>query len=555
MRTPFYVARVHLKTGMTIELPGSGVVAVVGPNNSGKTTFLREVAAKAKRETGQSGTVVKNLDLRTDQMTPEEAWTWLCNRYPIQNGMIRWWTDDTRSTDVAFGVGGRWPPGEPGDGVLVCFMSLSSRLELIQEQRTHDVARGAPPSSVLGLLVENDETMRTITNAFAAAFRGQQLALNWGPYLRLHMSESMPHPTRKTAIDQVRALGKLPLVAAQGSGTQNFVGLLVLLKTHPHPVLLIDEPEVSLAAPQAVRLGQELARAARDRQIFIATHSSEILRGVLDEDRTQLTVVRLTRSEASETHARVLTQTEVNALWGSPLLRFTNTLDGLFHDVVVVTENDVDSRFYAWLAPQSPDDVQYIATAGKHNLSKVVRPLNAVGVDVRVVADFDVLREENDLRPIVEALGGEWAPLRDTWAAVKESLVSMPTKPGRAVREELIAMLQRLDGDELPSRSQLNETLSQAKAFGRAKKLGRNALDAGTHEGAQALVQLDALLDELADIGLHVVPTGALESFVPDVGSAGAKWLGGVLDRYGDDTDHADLSQAREFMKRVLAPR
>src|SRR5690606_12158093 len=114
-----------------------------------------------------------------------------------------------------------------------------------------------------------------------------------------------------------------------------------------HPVVLIDEPEAFLHPPQARLLGQMLVKEApENRQLFVATHSSDFLRGLLDTDSSRVRVVRIQRV-GDVNPIKELDNEGVKNVWGDPILRYSNILDGLFHSKVIVCEGDADCRFYA----------------------------------------------------------------------------------------------------------------------------------------------------------------------------------------------------------------
>ena len=71
----------------------------------------------------------------------------------------------------------------------------------------------------------------------------------------------------------------------------------------------------------------------------------------------------------------------------------------------------------------------------------VVDALRALDVPVRAICDIDVLRDEQPLRRIIEALGAEWDTVEPDWRVVKSTLDSQPRQnPSlEAVRDELAA--------------------------------------------------------------------------------------------------------------------
>lgn len=159
------------------------------------------------------------------------------------------------------------------------------------------------------------------------------------------------------------------------------------------------------------------------------------LRGLLDSSASNLTVVRLVR-DGDVNRSSQLEPERVRELWRDPLLRYSNVLDGLFHDGVVLCEAAVGVRFYQAvldpIAAGEPEsrrpDLLFTHCGGKARMKTVIEALRAVDVPVRAVADFDVLREKEPLRSIVQGLGGEWASVEDDWRVLKSALDSATRK-------------------------------------------------------------------------------------------------------------------------------
>src|SRR5439155_26581235 len=153
-----------------------------------------------------------------------------------------------------------------------------------------------------------------------------------------------------------KQLVKYPELHAAGHGMRSFAGCLLHVFTSPSFVLLIDEPEVFLHPPHARMLGTLLAREkSTNRQLIIATHSADFLRGIIDSGHKHVKIVRITR-EDDVNHAYELGTEQIRELWSDPILRFSNIFDGLFHDLVVVCEGDADCRFYSAIADVLPSE-------------------------------------------------------------------------------------------------------------------------------------------------------------------------------------------------------
>jgi predicted ATPase len=120
-------------------------------------------------------------------------------------------------------------------------------------------------------------------------------------------------------------------LSLQGHGVRSFVGLYLTLATLPYPIVVVDEPEAFLHPPQARALGLEIARlsARNNTQVILATHSLDLLKGILDYNVATATVIRLTR-DGDQNSVSHLSAELINELWADPLLRFSGALDGLF---------------------------------------------------------------------------------------------------------------------------------------------------------------------------------------------------------------------------------
>jgi AAA domain, putative AbiEii toxin, Type IV TA system len=362
----------------------------------------------------------------------------------------------------------------------------------------------------------------------------------------------------RVSLSYVVKVEALPQLQTQGDGMRSFAGVLLASSVGRESILLIDEPEAFLHPPQAKLLGATLVEERGDaRQLFIATHSTDVLRGVLDANSPDVKVLRIRRSGDVNT-VHLLENSRVQELWSDPLLRYSNILDGLFHEGVVVCEADSDCRFYSALLEaahdaRSPDakhpDLMFTHCGGKARLPLVIRSLREVDVPVRAVADFDVLSEEQPLRSIVEALGGDWVLFRPDWTLVKNSIdAKRPDLSTVDVRREFERVLGQVTATVLPekSRTELQGIVRRSTAWSSAKLVGKSFVPSGDPSRA-----CDRLLAGLQRVGLHVVDVGELEGFVRTADGHGPKWVNEVLAR--DLSNDPELEQARRFSLGLIA--
>ena len=410
-------------------------------------------------------------------------------------------------------------------------------------------------------LQRDDALELRLSNRFREAF-GVDLIVhrNAGSEVPLYCGER-PLPLAgqdRISLPYVEAMERLPQLQTQGDGMRAFAGILLHTSVGPESVVLVDEPEAFLHPPQARLLGRMLVRDRRpSRQLFVATHSGDVLRGLLDAGSKKLRVVRLQRSKEA-TAARELLPTDIEAVWNDPLLRYSNILDGIFHEKVVVCESDADDRFYAAVLDAVYDlraattrrpDVMFTHCGGKMRLPMAVRALKSLSVPLAVVADFDVLRDERPLRSIVEALGLPWASVVGDWSVVKKAIdTKKPDLTTSEVSADIQALLASVTETPFPeaAKTKIKEILRRSSPWGTAKQVGKAFIPSG--DASKAGERLFALLQSA---GLFIVEVGELEGFAKTVPGHGPAWVNEVLKK--DLKIDPELAAARKFAEEIGA--
>lgn len=543
----------------SVSVPHGGIVVFVGPNNSGKSVSLRDIHGHLNQQ-NTAPLAVKSLDV-SKSGTQEDLVDWLdrhCHK-TFQNGLDHYSRSGTSPIQVN-ALTHYWNNGPPYNQLgqmLTFFAGGEGRLQAANAASNINFLT-EPPSHPFHSLYLDSGLEKKISDVAERAF-DMPLVLNRhaGTMLYLHVGKAPPAPHGLAAPprEYLEALNALPRLDQQGDGMKSFLGLMTYILTGAYPLVFVDEPEAFLHPPQAQLLGRMLGdEKAPDAQIFLATHDSNVLRGLLDSSAKDVTIVRLVRDGEVNSTSQ-LNPEEVKELWKDPLLRYSNIMDGMFHEAVVVCEGDADCRFYASVLSiveadeneAKRPDLLFTHCGGKARMPTVVEALRAVSVPVRVIADFDVLRDKQPLKKIVENLGGDWSSIEDDWSVVKSALDAETRAPSTAyVREEVLKLL---DGIETPTLSKkdvekIRQLTKGDSGWERTKRSGKSAVPPG-----QATARLGTLLALLRTIGLFVVEVGQLEGFVPEIGNHGPAWVNEVHER-GLHADES-LTQARAFVSAV----
>jgi energy-coupling factor transporter ATP-binding protein EcfA2 len=556
-----WINELTFSDGSAVTFAKDDIVLVVGPNNSGKSATLRAIRDKLAANTASP--VISNLT-SVREGTPEDVTAWL-ETFTKKN--------DPFAADPAFqGLGGSvhksqiirfWNAQQPLHGLARFFCHLltaDERLQAANPPGNIAVLRD-PPSHPIHYLIRDEQLEKRLSDQFKKAF-GEDLIANRlaGNQVPLHVGRR-PLPAKgqdRLSLEYVQELEKLPLLHTQGDGMRSFAGVLLYTSVGRESILLIDEPEAFLHPPQAKQLGRMLVTNKPEaRQVFVATHSGDVIRGVLDAGTSNVRVIRV-RRVGSVNHVRQIDNAKLAELWNDPLLRYSNILDGLFHEKVIICEGDSDARFYAAVADSVVEargqdaarpDVMFAHCGGKDRCALVVRALRAVDVPIVAVVDFDVLNAEFPLRDIVEAAGGDWQAVAADWALIKSAIESKkPELTGAEVRSEIEKVLASVTGTiafPREAKESIQKLFKRASPWATAKAVGKPFVPAG-----QPTQAFDRLITTLRGYGIYVVEVGEVESFVRSVGNHGPKWVNEAIKK--NLQSDAELDAARKFVSEII---
>lgn len=546
------IDQVALASGDAITLPRRGVTAIVGANNSGKSTLLRQVhwhATQPQNLHSERVRIVQDVALaRSGSASDLLAWldthATFMDLSPAQGGPA--FARPSGSVQVRQAVQHWQQHGNalgPIAGFGFSYADAQSRLGQVGGVgQRGDVSE--PPQHPLHQL-QDDAALRDRLNVISQRIFRQPLTLDHvsgNMQLRVGTPSVAPPAATEGQRAYRSALAELPPLQLQGDGMKSLLGLLLPLIAATFPVVIVDEPEAFLHPPQAQALGQALGELARDAgvQVLLATHDRNLLTGLLASE-APLSVVRLNR-EGDKTTARQLMPDSLLDLWADPVLRYSNVLDGLFHQLVVLCEAERDCRFFqaaldARVAHEQSTstpstDVLFVPSNGKDGMQRLALALNAVAVPVAASPDLDLLNDEDAVERLVQALGGQWSRF--------EADYKVATDPFRQPREQVRvadveASLLRLFAslrDEDPEAPYTAETKRAVLAELRAKDSPWRALkDYGVLAfKGQAATAASRLLEGLDEVGIVLVRVGELEGFAPTLGVAkGKAWLPAAL--------------------------
>ena len=287
-----------------------------------------------------------------------------------------------------------------------------------------------------------------------------------------------------------------------------------------------------------------------------ATHSTDVLEGLIEGGADKVRIVRL-RREGNVNHIKELSKQQTKSVTEDSLARFSRVFDGVFFEHVVICEADADCMFYQSflslpaISGDRRPDVLFVHATGKHRMAKLADTLRSLDVPVSVIADIDILNDERTFRNLFENLGGNWDEAKLHWKAISDHVVNQ--RPPRSAEQVANLIAREIEGvaglPKFPKEREhvIKRIFKDASAWSAMKGSGRSALSHG-----EPIKHFDRLCEKCSDHRLWIVPVGELEGFCRSVGSHGPGFVERVLEERDLEVD-SELQEAREFVGRIWA--
>ncbi len=521
MPKPLSLEKISFVAGPTpgesgLDVDGSQVVILVGPNNSGKSTALRELEIwSSGNETGMK--VIQGADVSWP--SAEEGFEMIRQfeadpPSPIPPGRLYISVDRPgaeRPVEFQVDVDEIRQLMDRGDFGPVRHFYLQpftlrldgrGRFGLADPQSSGHLHEPAKNHLVRLLQSEEarSEVRQLVWDAFGRYFFVDMTGLT---DLRIRMSEVPPPDgvdelsVRQESLDFANAS---PQLTELGDGVQAYTGLVSAIVGIPSRIILIDEPEAFLHPILSRRLGRDLTRLVgrREGTLVVSTHSPDFLMGCIEESDSS-TIVRLTYEGGLAT-ARSLGASVLAELMRDPMLRSTGALSGLFHRAVVVTEGDSDRVVYdevnrrLGLDGRGVDDCLFVNAQNWQTIAKLLRPLRELGIPAAAIVDLDTIWSDHRWVSLFEAVGMD-VETRDSF---------------NKARNDCRLILTEYESARL-------------KAEG---------LDALSDERRTVVARF---LEDVSRYGVFVVPVGELESWLKylDIEASKSSWVHELFDRMG----------------------
>lgn len=542
-----HITKLKFNNGVEIALGKSDIVVFVGPNNSGKSRSLKDIYDLFG--TIDRGVVISEIETNITPCDDFEKWIGSFSKVTSQHNCDKLYAFFGSHLFV-----NQYPLFLKGEYYRTEFrpflfsnLATEDRLTLVsppplldpEEPRTHPIQ-----------IIKDDKAKEIMLSGYFERAFGEKLCTRFDTKTTALLLGSIAPGASAQAVKEAQR--SMPQLHEQGDGMRGFAGIILNLIMPNYSAFFIDEPESFLHPPQARILGEVLPEVIpTGKQTFIATHSQDLLKGLIEKHADRVKIVRVTRSGNTNT-IKLLDNAALTDAWKDSLLKYSNLLDALFHHSVVVCEGDGDCKVYSMVLSDIKEregdaaNVLFSYCGGKTRFATVARLLKALGVEFRIVADLDFLNQSDLVKKVYEICGGTWTDIERQYNVVKSGVDSLDKKyTVEDFKTTIDAFLKGKNDKTEISKSELETfkgTLKYPKGWDRVKKDGISAIPGG--DATNAFHTVD---EALRQKGIFMPHVGELENFIKTIGGHGPGWVQHAIEAYPTLSD-ADKRPLREFI-------
>lgn len=193
-----------------------------------------------------------------------------------------------------------------------------------------------------------------------------------------------------------------PRVDTQGDGIKAFLKVVLSLIEPSNEIVSIDEPECFLHPSHRRELGRLVSVLAQkhNKQVFVATHDIEFISGLILNNQFDAKVLYVRKDENGHDY-KSLTLREINEVTERDSVYVSNRLlQSFFFHKTILCEDEFDRILYERAAleffGERTQDINFVGIAGgKGTITRVLKKFAPIGTRSGAIYDFDFLMSQD----------------------------------------------------------------------------------------------------------------------------------------------------------------
>lgn len=552
------IKKIKFNDNTEIELNNDDIVVFVGANNVGKSRVLKDIKNDIL-ESSSKKVIVDEIEYQDTNFEEINMRNYFKNNFELgPNGY-----------DIAVDVNHTHNYNEhnfqnvkSGDKhfykVLFSFLSTESRLNMtapISYSFINDKLR----FNVMRKLERDKKNITTLNDIVFSCF-GKKIDISEGTWqnavYKLYKFGTKDEIDKSVSADTREArclLESLENLNDQGDGIRSAVAILASLITTTHSLYLIDEPETFLHPPQARILGRNIVDLSQNKQCFISTHNIDLLRGMLEKNYARIKIIKINRTD-NVNEFYVLDNDSIKVVSDDKNLKYSNILNGLFYNTVVLCENESDCKFYSALLEKIDNDCYqntlFCAVGGKDQFKIIIPLLNKLKINFLVIADLDLINNRDKLKDLINSIEtnkyNQISSIHNDFLNLFESKTDDQVKKQSEIKEEILSFITDTPYMSDETASKIRQVLKNISHLKLLKNCGKSCLPAG-----ECVQKYNQIINFLNKSNIFVVECGEIERFITEIDGHGSLWVEEVFKKY-PTLDEPEYSNAKDFIKKVF---
>lgn len=552
------IKKIKFNDNTEIELNNDDIVVFVGANNVGKSRVLKDIKNDIL-ESSSKKVIVDEIEYQDTNFEEINMRNYFKNNFELgPNGY-----------DIAVDVNHTHNYNEhnfqnvkSGDKhfykVLFSFLSTESRLNMtapISYSFINDKLR----FNVMRKLERDKKNITTLNDIVFSCF-GKKIDISEGTWqnavYKLYKFGTKDEIDKSVSADTREArclLESLENLNDQGDGIRSAVAILASLITTTHSLYLIDEPETFLHPPQARILGRNIVDLSQNKQCFISIHNIDLLRGMLEKNYARIKIIKINRTD-NVNEFYVLDNDSIKVVSDDKNLKYSNILNGLFYNTVVLCENESDCKFYSALLEKIDNDCYqntlFCAVGGKDQFKIIIPLLNKLKINFLVIADLDLINNRDKLKDLINSIEtnkyNQISSIHNDFLNLFESKTDDQVKKQSEIKEEILSFITDTPYMSDETASKIRQVLKNISHLKLLKNCGKSCLPAG-----ECVQKYNQIINFLNKSNIFVVECGEIERFITEIDGHGSLWVEEVFKKY-PTLDEPEYSNAKDFIKKVF---
>ena len=550
---------IKFNNGKEINFKSDDIVLLVGANNVGKSRTLKDLRA-ILLDSGESTVLVDKVGFQVENFSGDVIGDYFERNLSrdVHGNYTVMITDDHQYCYNKQEIDNVSNNKRNFYKVFFSYLSTENRLNITKPIRlNYSIDRNC--FNILKKLESSSEAINSLNAVLESSF---EKAIDvYESYEEAHVvkgykiaeSQIINEIINLNTRDSKSRLKELEELYGQGDGIRSAVAILASLIVNEHSLFLIDEPETFLHPPQAKLIGKNIVELSKNKQCFIATHNIDFIKGIVEADSSRVKILKIDRTGNINAFNLVNNESIVE-IANDKNLKYTNILDGLFYNRLVICENESDCKFYAAILEsldlQKYQNTLFCAVGGKDQFKKVIPLLKELSIQYLIIADIDLINNRGNVKQLLDSIEvNSYDAIKekhDKFLIDFEENTNNQVKTQETIKKEINDLFTQEKYMSPESADKIKQLLKNISCLKLLKTGGKNILPQG-----DCVSLFNDIKNYLNDRNVFILDCGEIERFVPDVGGHGNDWLEKVFEKY-DDINDASYNEAKNFIKTVF---